>query len=129
MPSETLNTGFRRHLFTVELSPSGGEVFQRRMLSALQTHSSLNPHVVGRFFREVQYEAEVDAYVLIPMWWGGFSEMLMRSILLYRKSVLIPMWWGGFSEAIEQWEKTASKCLNPHVVGRFFRARNGFLKS
>ena len=28
MPSETLNIGFRRHLFTAELSPSGGEVFQ-----------------------------------------------------------------------------------------------------
>lgn len=27
MPSETLNTGFRRHLFTVELSPSGGGGF------------------------------------------------------------------------------------------------------
>ena len=40
-------------------------------------------------------------------------------------SVLIPMWWGGFSEV-----KCVQKCrrlmsLNPHVVGRFFRERRG----
>ena len=99
MPSETLNTGFRRHLFTVELSPSGGEVFQ----SAVKLVKSLG------------------LSVLIPMWWGGFSEHLNRlKWVLYaslnphvvgrvfrvsneircghRRIVLIPMWWGGFSE-------------------------------
>ena len=35
----------------------------------------LNPHVVGRFFRE-NWNAELKEWheVLIPMWWGGFSE-------------------------------------------------------
>ena len=36
---------------------------------------SLNPHVVGRFFRDLKTnELEPDTRVLIPMWWGGFSE-------------------------------------------------------
>ena len=49
----TLNIGFRRHLFTVELSPSGGEVFQSSNLLRISLrHWRLNPHVVGRFFRE-----------------------------------------------------------------------------
>ena len=35
----------------------------------------LNPHVVGRFFRaNERKEFEDAASVLIPMWWGGFSE-------------------------------------------------------
>ena len=36
------------------------------------------------------------------------------------------MWWGGFSEpelSVDVWE---DKCLNPHVVGRFFRAKAKF---
>ena len=76
MPSETLNTGFRRHLFTVELSPSGGEVFQRvGIVVYLVLVTGLNPHVVGRFFREQDLLSNVAWYdVLIPMWWGGFSE-------------------------------------------------------
>ena len=37
--------------------------------------TSLNPHVVGRFFRgdNPEYIA-TQRGVLIPMWWGGFSE-------------------------------------------------------
>ena len=77
MPSETLNIGFRRHLFTVELSPSGGEVFQRQCDVYLR----------------------VNYTVLIPMWWGGFSETKAKA-MKDQKEVLIPMWWGGFSEKL-----------------------------
>ena len=40
----------------------------------------LNPHVVGRFFR-VFYSmlAQGQREVLIPMWWGGFSETLKEA--------------------------------------------------
>ena len=40
-----------------------------------QKETGLNPHVVGRFFR-VCLIVEYPLYfgVLIPMWWGGFSE-------------------------------------------------------
>ena len=59
----------------------------------------LNPHVVGRFFRE-QFQAEFGDYfkVLIPMWWGGFSEAVDARKQTHADRVLIPMWWGGFSE-------------------------------
>ena len=43
----------------------------------------------------------VDGFVLIPMWWGGFSEMSLFDLSLEEDNVLIPMWWGGFSE--ENW--------------------------
>mgnify|MGYP000906517557 CR=1 FL=1 len=69
MPSETLNIGFRRHLFTVELSPSGGEVFQSMMDGTDMYNYSLNPHVVG-----ADGSGILGCPVLIPMWWGGFSE-------------------------------------------------------
>ena len=50
--------------------------FSEPTLSLLSsTFGSLNPHVVGRFFRVVAAGAVVvGAIVLIPMWWGGFSE-------------------------------------------------------
>ena len=52
MPSETLNIGFRRHFLPLNY-----------------------PRVVGRFFRAAELWFEVfQAKVLIPMWWGGFSE-------------------------------------------------------
>ena len=35
----------------------------------------LNPHVVGRFFRVYLLSFYFVLLVLIPMWWGGFSEM------------------------------------------------------
>ena len=35
---------------------------------------SLNPHVVGRFFRGEIFTSKKFLRVLIPMWWGGFSE-------------------------------------------------------
>ena len=58
---------------------------------------SLNPHVVGRFFRVKDLGEELIQIVLIPMWWGGFSERQGRRKTTYHR-VLIPMWWGGFSE-------------------------------
>ena len=58
----------------------------------------LNPHVVGRFFREV-YIREISKV----------------------NAVLIPMWWGGFSELIKDGKHFSQDGLNPHVVGRFFR--------
>ena len=37
----------------------------------------LNPHVVGRFFRDnIDWAKYEDEHVLIPMWWGGFSETI-----------------------------------------------------
>ena len=33
------------------------------------------------------------------MWWGGFSETMLASVLMVLNGVLIPMWWGGFSES------------------------------
>ena len=33
------------------------------------------------------------------------------------------MWWGGFSEHIDWQDVWDDECLNPHVVGRFFRVR------
>ena len=60
----------------------------------------LNPHVVGRFFRVyTTWKYSIYRYVLIPMWWGGFSEDDLSEGLIGGK-VLIPMWWGGFSEAV-----------------------------
>ena len=36
--------------------------------------------------------------------------------------VLIPMWWGGFSEhPVNLGDALRIVRLNPHVVGRFFR--------
>ena len=33
------------------------------------------------------------------------------------------MWWGGFSESLPDDDQDVMlACLNPHVVGRFFRA-------
>ena len=60
---------------------------------------SLNPHVVGRFFRDTDgAEFAETMCVLIPMWWGGFSEPKdLPCWIAYH--VLIPMWWGGFSES------------------------------
>ena len=59
---------------------------------------SLNPHVVGRFFRALNVTKEIfEQWVLIPMWWGGFSESTWN-LPKKQSAVLIPMWWGGFSE-------------------------------
>ena len=55
------------------------------------------------------------------MWWGGFSEAVQGVFGLVPK-VLIPMWWGGFSETRMMIFIAKRICLNPHVVGRFFRA-------
>ena len=46
----------------------------------------LNPHVVGRFFRVSDVIFGIPtAYVLIPMWWGGFSEATQNVLLPSRK--------------------------------------------
>ena len=60
--------------------------------------------------------------VLIPMWWGGFSEFYAESAKEFADNVLIPMWWGGFSEESRLQLILSCQSLNPHVVGRFFRA-------
>ena len=83
---------------------------------------SLNPHVVGRFFRESLDELNaIINDVLIPMWWGGFSEPARLYRLGNGMEVLIPMWWGGFSETQSLSLHKGALSLNPHVVGRFFR--------
>ena len=73
-----------------------------RVLIGCKLHSMhwrLNPHVVGRFFRESLDELNaIINDVLIPMWWGGFSEPARLYRLGNGMEVLIPMWWGGFSE-------------------------------
>ena len=84
--------------------------------------SSLNPHVVGRFFRAVFGGGlGTGTYVLIPMWWGGFSESDVGQAIMIAYAVLIPMWWGGFSEKKRAEAIREALSLNPHVVGRFFR--------
>ena len=66
----------------------------------IEADFSLNPHVVGRFFR-------------------GISWFVFR----LTNNVLIPMWWGGFSESGKAEHRSLCTGLNPHVVGRFFRGR------
>ena len=57
--------------------------------------------MVGRFFRGTNVlRTPSKRIVLIPMWWGGFSEM------------------ATFND-----NRMAFESLNPHVVGRFFRER------
>ena len=55
------------------------------------------------------------------MWWGGFSEFEEIEMIGEIEEVLIPMWWGGFSESHFFGHFFEPNCLNPHVVGRFFR--------
>ena len=82
MPSETLNTGFRRHLFTVELSPSGGEVFQSMMDGTDMYNYSLNPHVVGRFFRDYKQQSTTLTYTgLNPHVVGRFFRVNPKSMV------------------------------------------------
>ena len=52
----------------------GGFSEMRVMMNNLN-QKGLNPHVVGRFFRDPEFIAQQRGIrVLIPMWWGGFSE-------------------------------------------------------
>ena len=53
---------------------------------------------------------------------GRFFRAIAKLIIANDDWVLIPMWWGGFSEAHGG---DGGECLglNPHVVGRFFRER------
>ena len=65
----------------------------------IEADFSLNPHVVGRFFRGISWFVfRLTNNVLIPMWWGGFSEDAHTGTIEFELQVLIPMWWGGFSE-------------------------------
>ena len=53
-----------------------GGFSEERLRKEEYSSTCLNPHVVGRFFREtfgVVYAKNLHE-VLIPMWWGGFSE-------------------------------------------------------
>ena len=72
----------------------------------------------------------MDAYgqgklvnVLIPMWWGGFSEP--NSLDKARLKSLNPHVVGRFFRAQAKETKRPRRGLNPHVVGRFFRERRG----
>ena len=63
--------------------------------------------------------------VLIPMWWGGFSEYSNYRILEGCEMVLIPMWWGGFSELRRFWKPCkAYSVLIPMWWGGFSEAIN-----
>ena len=82
----------------------------------------LNPHVVGRFFRAYQgHLPNGNPVVLIPMWWGGFSETeaeLKREF----PGGLNPHVVGRFFRVRREVPTAAAgNGLNPHVVGRFFR--------
>ena len=53
-----------------------GRFFRGGVLTEYSSCTGLNPHVVGRFFRVKNVLVYEDAgWVLIPMWWGGFSEL------------------------------------------------------
>ena len=83
----SLNPHVVGRFFRVQCSQANGNFFR------------LNPHVVGRFFRgQLRRVKPQLRKVLIPMWWGGFSELLVLLKYWSRWLVLIPMWWGGFSE-------------------------------
>ena len=59
----------------------------------------LNPHVVGRFFR-VEHQATImtNHIGLNPHVVGRFFRVLPEPLTVILSPVLIPMWWGGFSE-------------------------------
>ena len=124
-----------------------GRFFRALLKELVNLVYCLNPHVVGRFFREQHFEERPHCdVVLIPMWWGGFSEkrFLMHGLRLpslnphvvgrfFRVKAdaevrmeyisLNPHVVGRFFRAITQYIGKGEKlCLNPHVVGRFFRA-------
>ena len=81
----------------------------------------LNPHVVGRFFRVNQaVKPRGIHWGLNPHVVGRFFRGFSASLSNACRDVLIPMWWGGFSEAYIQRVRNGQR-LNPHVVGRFFR--------
>ena len=61
-----------------------------------------------------------DAYeVLIPMWWGGFSEASGYTEEQREVVVLIPMWWGGFSEKKQKEKELEEFVLIPMWWGGF----------
>ena len=77
-----------------------GRFFRECWLQGIIWTVRLNPHVVGRFFRgKLGASGFHEPEVLIPMWWGGFSEDGEPKELDISSFVLIPMWWGGFSES------------------------------
>ena len=64
-----------------------------------ELEQSLNPHVVGRFFRAVLNKVLPKAYGgLNPHVVGRFFRVNLVASLKLSEEVLIPMWWGGFSE-------------------------------
>ena len=84
----------------------------------------LNPHVVGRFFRVHMELTKKAVRRLNPHVVGRFFRAQMRGTYLTRTYVLIPMWWGGFSEVVSSSLSKSQMRLNPHVVGRFFRGES-----
>ena len=103
-----------------------GGFSEQKLLVQQITTTSLNPHVVGRFFRVPIAGFSACAFsVLIPMWWGGFSEYSNYRILEGCEMVLIPMWWGGFSELRRFWKPCkAYSVLIPMWWGGFSEAIN-----
>ena len=57
--------------------------------------------------------------VLIPMWWGGFSERGIKFTYKEADNVLIPMWWGGFSELYTRGYTKTERVLIPMWWGGF----------
>ena len=56
------------------------------------------------------------------MWWGGFSEGEIHPELRDSALGLNPHVVGRFFRAVDARKQThADRGLNPHVVGRFFR--------
>ena len=80
--------------------------------------------MVGRFFRDLLLSGiKAVAKVLIPMWWGGFSEVI-DSVTWINTEGLNPHVVGRFFREQATIQVNFEVRLNPHVVGRFFRVMN-----
>ena len=88
----------------------------------MASNRGLNPHVVGRFFRDEFTSETIEYHVLIPMWWGGFSEQKQKQPLVVLFS-LNPHVVGRFFRVQCSQANGNFFRLNPHVVGRFFRGQ------
>ena len=59
-----------------------GRFFREQIAKTRSKTFCLNPHVVGRFFRDAtETVLKSTANVLILMWWGGFSEAAIKKNL------------------------------------------------
>ena len=86
--------------------------------------SSLNPYLVGRWFRRVQTFIGTDGQevVLILIWLeDGLEDMIFLKDY-NSKSVLILIWLeDGLEEVTKSLSKIIVVSLNPYLVGRWFR--------